>query len=59
MNRSSMEIMLRANCEDCAVYKREMEMKSHGELTCCRWFMDNVICGNRLTTAGCADKEKV
>ena len=48
----------RIHCLSCKNYRNEREAQERGEFACCSWFIDNVVCGERKTTANCKDYER-
>lgn len=43
---------IRQNCVDCVIYK--LEKSNPG--SCCVWFVDNVVTGDKTDTNECTDK---
>ena len=48
----------RIHCLSCITYSKEKEAQAQGEMVCCKWFMDNVVCGTKQTTTTCPEYEK-
>lgn len=44
-------------CQFCAVNRRVIEECEKGYSACCKWFIDNVICGHEDSTDSCPDFE--
>lgn len=46
---------VREKCLKCGIYKREMESSG----SCCKYFMDNVVCGDEKDTSNCDQFEEL
>ena len=44
-------------CKICQVNKRVNEERAKGNAACCKWFLDNGICGHEDSTDHCPDFE--
>ena len=44
-------------CEKCKVYHNVIDAIEHGCPSACRWFIDNVVCGDESSTDNCPDFE--
>ena len=44
-------------CEKCKVNHRVNDECEKGNPACCKWFLDNVICGDEYGTDNCPDFE--
>jgi hypothetical protein len=44
-------------CQLCKVNKRVNDAREKGDPSCCKWFLDNVICGDEYDADNCPDFE--